>query len=208
MSWKQILFFNQSKMGTDGKMCLQNSREGFGISSGHFHSAKIDWNSQIANKTAHYGTNFPSGKAVPVYGNLRLENGHVGVWNNGVFYSNGKVADLQKTFSSGGVAGWGELCDNRRVIQWVNPPTPVTISGFLPSKGYWGLGDTDARIGRLAAFMRKNYPLYTSVASLGNFYGDNIKHSITEFQKRTGLQADGNVGPITYAKLQSVGFKG
>ena len=34
------------------------------------------------------------------------------------------------------------------------------------------------------------------------------KIDLKEFQKRTGLEADGNVGPITLKKLKEYGFKG
>ena len=49
---------------------------------------------------------------------------------------------------------------------------------------------------------------YTPAAALGNYYGPNLAGAIKEFQRRTGLVADGNTGPITYKKLQSFGFKG
>lgn len=87
-------------------------------------------------------------------------------------------------------------------------PAPAPTTGFLPAKGWWGLGDNDARIGRLASFMYASFPLYTKKAALGNYYGPNIKAAIAEFQRRTGLQADGNTGPITFAKLQQFGFRG
>lgn len=79
---------------------------------------------------------------------------------------------------------------------------------FLHSRGWWRLGDTDARVGRLAAFMRKTFPSYTPKAALGNYYGPNLKRAITEFQRRTRLEADGNTGPITLAKLKQYGFRG
>ena len=81
-------------------------------------------------------------------------------------------------------------------------------SGFLPSRGYWKLGDKDARVGRLASFMRNKFPAYTKPAALGNYYGPNLQSAIREFQRRTGLETDGNVGPITFAKLKSYGFGG
>ena len=81
-------------------------------------------------------------------------------------------------------------------------------SGFLPARGYWKLGDTDARIGEMASFMRKTFPAYTPAKALGNYFGPYLQGSIKEFQRRTGLTADGMVGPKTYAKLQSFGFKG
>lgn len=78
---------------------------------------------------------------------------------------------------------------------------------FLPEKGYWGYGDNDERISILAEFMYKTFPAYTNKKALGSYFGDNIKASIKEFQRRTNLEADGNVGPITLKKLQSYGFK-
>lgn len=79
-------------------------------------------------------------------------------------------------------------------------------TGFFPPKGYWSLGDNDERVGQIASFMYKTFPAYTKKEALGNYYGKNIKASITEFQKRTGLQSDGCVGPITLKKLESYGF--
>lgn len=86
--------------------------------------------------------------------------------------------------------------------------TPVkSTSKFLPAKGYWGFGDKDTNIGKIASFMYKTFPAYTKKEALGNLYGNNIMASITEFQKRTGLEADGKCGPKTLAKLKEFGFK-
>ena len=79
---------------------------------------------------------------------------------------------------------------------------------FFTSKGWFGLGDRHENIGKIAEFMRKTFPAYTSEKALGNYYGEYICSSIKEFQKRTGLEADGNVGPKTLAKLKDYGFKG
>ena len=86
------------------------------------------------------------------------------------------------------------------------PKTPVKQS-FFPSKGYFGLGDKSPNVGKVAEFMRKNFPAYTSKAALGNYYGPAIRGAIKEFQKRTGLKPDGFLGPLTLAKLVSYGFK-
>ena len=86
-------------------------------------------------------------------------------------------------------------------------PAPVKNS-FFPAKGYWGYGDYDARVGKIASFMYKTFPAYTKKAALGNWYGPNLKKAITEFQRRTGLETDGNCGPLTLAKLRQYGFKG
>lgn len=86
-------------------------------------------------------------------------------------------------------------------------PTPTPTDGFLPSKGYWSRYDKDARVNQLSKFMRSKFPAYTPAKALGPVYGDNLWKSIKEFQKRTGLTADGNTGPKTYAMLKSYGFK-
>lgn len=88
-------------------------------------------------------------------------------------------------------------------------PTPTPTDPFLPSKGYWGPGDNDKRVGQIASFMRRVFPAYTSAKALGNYYGPYIKSSILEFQKRTKMSkvdCDGCVGPKTLAKLRSYGF--
>jgi peptidoglycan hydrolase-like protein with peptidoglycan-binding domain len=79
---------------------------------------------------------------------------------------------------------------------------------FLPVKGYWTRGDCDMRVGELAKFMFNTFPAYTPYAALGNYYGKNLAKAIKEFQRRTGLQTDGNTGPLTYDKLKQFGFKG
>lgn len=85
-------------------------------------------------------------------------------------------------------------------------PTPAPSTGFLPSKGYWAKGDNDVRVGQLAGFMRQCFPAYTSSKALGNYYGQYLTASVKEFQRRTGLEQDGCVGKITYAKLKEYGF--
>lgn len=86
------------------------------------------------------------------------------------------------------------------------PTVPTKKDDFFPEKGYFCQGDTHVNVGKIAAFMRRVFPSYTPQAALGTYYGPNIKKSITEFQRRTGLEADGCVGPITLAKLEEYGF--
>ena len=49
--------------------------------------------------------------------------------------------------------------------------------------------------------MYLTFPAYTSKNALGD------QASIKEFQKRTGLEQDGCVGPITLKMLVKYGFK-
>ncbi len=85
--------------------------------------------------------------------------------------------------------------------------TTTSKNSFFPSKGYFSYGDTHENVGKIAEFMYKTFPAYTSKKALGNYYGKNIQTAIKEFQKRTGLERDGSVGPKTLAKLKKYGFK-
>lgn len=84
----------------------------------------------------------------------------------------------------------------------------TTTSSFFGKKGYFSLGDTHKNIGKIASFMYKTFPSYTKKEALGNYYGKNIQASIKEFQRRTKLETDGCVGPITLKELKKYGFKG
>lgn len=196
-SFEQVRNFSPKKMGRKPKWCLQNAREGFGIYTGHFSSAKADMLAQKKNGTLHPFNTLPKNVAVPVYLDTTAKAEHVEVYDKGVWYSDGKKVSAPKAST---VFGWGECCDNVRVVK------PVS-AGFLPTKGWWQYGDKDARIGKLASFMRKEFPSYTSKKALGDYFGKYLKKSITEFQKRTGLYPDGCVGAKTYAKLKKFGFK-
>lgn len=83
----------------------------------------------------------------------------------------------------------------------------VSSGSFLPKRGYFKLGDVSSNVGKIASFMYKTFPAYTKKSALGNVYGPNLRNAIKEFQKRTGLEADGCVGKLTLAKLEKYGFK-
>ncbi len=116
--WTQLLQFNPNNMGTTQGMCLQNTREGFGIPNGHFQTAREDMESQILNGTLHSGYP-PNDIAVPIYYNNSLTAGHVAVWDHGNVYSDGvQYASINSV--DAGYMGWGELCDNTRVVSPAN----------------------------------------------------------------------------------------
>lgn len=116
--WIQERQFNLENMGNTPTMCLQNTRLGFGIQTGHFPTARADMESQIANGTLHSGLP-PSGIAVPIYYDNSIAEGHVAVWDHGRVYSD-KVEYPNINAVDSGYAGWGELCDNTRVVSPVN----------------------------------------------------------------------------------------
>ena len=85
--------------------------------------------------------------------------------------------------------------------------TTKKTESFLPSRGYFKKGDVSANVGKIASFMRKMFPSYTSEKALGNTYGDNLIKAVKEFQKRSGLESDGYFGKLTLAELKKHGFK-
>lgn len=116
--WTQLLQFDPNNMGDTQGLCLQNTREGFGIPSGTFATARADMESQMLNGTLHAGYP-PLGIAVPIYYNNSLEAGHVAVWDHGVVYSDKRQCASIEAVDSG-YMGWGELCDGVRVVEKVS----------------------------------------------------------------------------------------
>lgn len=113
-SWIQDLQFDPNNMGTTQGWCLKNTREGFGIETGTFGSAREDMESQMANGTLHSGYP-PLNIAVPIYYNNHILEGHVAVWDHGVVFSDGvQYASINAVET--GYMGWGELCDGTRVV--------------------------------------------------------------------------------------------
>ena len=199
VNYEQVLPADPKKMGKVKGWCLQNTRLAFGIKVGHYASAKADMLAQKKAGTLHPLSELPKGLAVPVYIDTTSANEHVELYDNGTWYSDGKKVKAPKAST---VFGWGECCDSVRVVKVAN------LNKFLPAKGYWGLGDVDKRVGKLADFMYKTFPKYTSKKALGNLYGKYLKASITQFQKNTKLYPDGCTGPKTYEMLKKYGFKG
>ena len=87
------------------------------------------------------------------------------------------------------------------------PTATDSAESFLPARGYFKKGDTSSNVGKLASFMYKTFPAYTSKAALGNVYGDNLIKSIKIFQSKTGLEPDGCTGAKTLEMMKRYGFK-
>lgn len=202
MAYKQLKPFYPNDMGKKKGWCLENVARGFhiyGVPSS-LPSAKADMEFNKSHGTLHPLSTIPNYVSVPVYLDTVSKYEHVEVCDKGTYWSDGYVVGKPTvTF------GWGEYCNGVRIVEWQNDPQPT---GFLPPKGYWCRYDKDNRVAQLAQFMCSTFPAYTPAAALGPIYGDNLWKSIKEFQRRTGLDPDGNTGPITYAKLKEYGFKG
>lgn len=195
--YEQVINADPKKMGTAKGWCLKNTRLAFGIYTGKYASAKADMEAQKKEGTLHPIDTLPSNVCVPVYIDTVSKYEHVVLSYYGTFYEDGKKISR---YYYKNYFGWGEKVDGNRVVKASN------IKKFLPSRGYWCVGDVDERVGILAQFMRNTFPAYTSKKALGNIYGKYLKASIVEFQKRTGLYPDGCVGKLTYAKLKEFGF--
>ena len=82
----------------------------------------------------------------------------------------------------------------------------------LPTRGYFKKGDKGTPIMIISSFLACNFMGYESITGakiqdmLGDYFGENLKTWIVWFQKSNGLEADGNIGPITLNKLREYGM--
>lgn len=90
---------------------------------------------------------------------------------------------------------------------------PVKDDNFFPSKGYFKKGDSGKNIERINDFYYKVFPTYAETLKRdkedvkGGYFGENTEAWTKEFQRRTGLEQDGCIGPITLAMMKKFGFK-
>jgi peptidoglycan hydrolase-like protein with peptidoglycan-binding domain len=91
-----------------------------------------------------------------------------------------------------------KLMIEKKVNGYGNEP----VSNFFDdtTKGYYSYGDVSKHIANVNKFLYDN-GLY------GQVLGDYSSAAIKVFQKQNGLDPDGNIGPLTYAKLVEKGFK-
>lgn len=85
-------------------------------------------------------------------------------------------------------------------------PTPAPVS--LPTLQQ---GAVSVTVGKLQAFLVHSFPLYAGPivksGGIDKHYGPATKSVVQEFQRRSGLSADGVVGPLTWAALEKDGFR-
>lgn len=165
----------------------------------------------------NYGTNGVE-KYFDKFSYNQAKKGDWIIWNkNSKGAPKSHVAMLYKKVSNNIVNAYGQNQNGKKYFNFADVNTDGILGvlrpkiyldqDFLPPRGYWKYGDTDKRIGEVASFMYKTFPAYTDKSALGNYFGKNLLKSIKEFQKRTGLEPDGNIGPKTYNMLQKYGFK-
>lgn len=177
--------------GTDvaygGALYVWVSYPSLGVKMLHYHLDSISVKKgQAVNKNTVLGKTGKTGKATGIHLHLGIKR-----------LSGGDYIDPEK---------WSEE-EYPKLIATTTTNKTATAKSFLPSRGYFKKGDVSPNIGKIAKFMRKTFPSYTSEKAIGNTYGVNLIAAVTEFQKRTGLKADGNIGPLTLAQLKKYGFK-
>lgn len=104
-------------------------------------------------------------------------------------------------------------------IKFKDVPKLTRAEEFLPERGYFKKGDSGAEIHEICKFFANNYYSYfgnskktakiklLGVFGNGDYFGNNLYKWVKEFQRRTGLETDGNIGPLTLDKLEKHGFK-
>lgn len=209
MAYRQLVNFSPSKMGKKKGWCLQNCRLGFGVAAKHA-SAKADMEANRSAGTLHDIATLPVNVAVPVYIDSMSKYEHVIVADHGVYYSDGyRLSSLSglKSF------GWGEMIEGVRVVEAVPDATVIADNSVLGARGYLRKGDNAVSVGKICDFYAKWFWGYfcksyrAAYAQLhGNYFGDYCYKWTKEFQRRTGLEQDGNIGPKTLAMLKKYGL--
>lgn len=160
MSYKQVLPFQISMMGTRADWCLQNCRLGFNIQRGTFASAAEDRRWQESKGYLHPISELPTDISVPVYTVGNNANEHVVVYDRGAWYSDGNRIN-RPTWQ---MFGWGEFCDGVRVVEYSNAKPTKSIDEVAKEviAGKWGNGE------QRAAALRKAGYSYTQVQNRVN----------------------------------------
>lgn len=191
---------------------------GRSLSTGGTGQARGCWSVASARK-ANAGTEFEliTDKSKLRIGDCVITNGgkygHVGfvyeVKGNNVVILQGQNQGTIRTKVTRIDFGLGDFLGAFRYKAWASKPS------FLPARGYWTKGDSDERIAKLCDFYANNFYGYFCKTKQeahnlldGPYFGNNCLKWTKEFQKRVHIQSDGNIGPITYNKLQQFGFTG
>ena len=178
MSWKQTIYPNlddkklvihyQGKVLLDWFLwCLAVTQKVFGVAP-FAASAQIAWNN---NATKHYDRNLPEGCFVPIWWTGGYKNyGHVAIakrtgnriqiWSSPYTrkpffdYFEGELNTTIDTVSriySVAYAGWTEMMNTTRIVEWVNPPQlkPNEEIAAEVWQNKWGNGQE--RINRLTS---------------------------------------------------------
>lgn len=115
-------------------------------------------------------------------------------------YSSASIQNAGRRYN--GSAAYGQ-----RVAALAGRWHGVLVPAVKPSRGPERVlrrGSTGADVKRLQAALNRVFPAYSHL-SIDGVFGRLTERVIVEAQSRFGIQADGVVGPVTRAKLASVG---
>ena len=141
----------------------------------------------LINKCTNISTSFSN----ITMGEVVWMNGHVGV-----YYKNGQVIECSPAFNNRvqitnlSQRNWKK----HGYLPWIN----YSSSNFLPPRGYFKKGDSGENVEKICDFL--------SSFVKGDYFGDYAVACTKVFQKQNGLEQDGNIGPLTLAKMKEKGF--
>ena len=92
---------------------------------------------------------------------------------------------------------WGAAMQAAHAKFWaaLNAPAPA------PSGGTLRRGSTGDAVRALQQKLKSNYALYAGKLTVDGQYGPATEAAVREFQRRSGITADGIAGPVTRSKL-------
>ncbi|MBO7078397.1 MAG: peptidoglycan-binding protein [Bacilli bacterium] len=120
-------------------------------------------------------------------------DGHIGI-----YWENGQVIECSPAFKN--KVQITQL-SQRKWLKHGKLPfiTYEKNDSFLPARGYFKKGDSGEKIAKIDDFFANKVK--------GNYFGDYTTAIVKEFQRQNKLEQDGNIGPITLAKMKEQGFK-
>ena len=206
----QVISANPNRSCKPG-YCQQYVREDFGKGNKPGYPSAISAWGKETNK--HASRDLPKGVSVPVY----WSPNHVALaHSDGFIYTAshptshvplkfGSLAALESYYRGKlKYLGWGEHEMGDAVVRYVEDAKPASTGVKVYGSGYIR---NDAVVGRIISFLRGK-DAGIDKRALGNIAGPFWTAAVKKYQKSKGLTQDGNVGPITMAKLKSDGFKG
>lgn len=141
----------------------------------------------LINKCTNISTNFSN----ITMGEVVWMNGHVGV-----YYKDGNVIECSPAFSNKvQITNLNQRAWKKHgFLPWIT----YSSSSFLPPRGYFKKGDSGKNVEKICDFL--------STFVKGDYFGDYAVACTKAFQRQNGLESDGNIGPLTLAKMEEKGF--
>lgn len=156
---------------------------------------------------ANYGTNGVE-KYFDRYPYSQARKGDWIIWNNGSKSAPKSHVAMFVENKGDMVNAYGQNQNGIKAFNFANLYTEgilgvlrpkIYVDNFLPERGYFTKGDSGEKVAQIDEF-------YANLVR-GDYFGDYTVAMVKEFQRKNGLEADGNIGPITLSKMEEKGFK-